>query len=99
MKRAFGALSSLVDAELDSCRGELGKLTTEVTRSAEHRSVQQQAVERIEQELAQQRVWVESKARATAEVTRQLAAQVRARAFGRAVWASRTLCDRRCPGG
>ena len=44
MKRAFGALSNLVDAEVESCRGESSKLWLEVTQAKESGVVMQQAL-------------------------------------------------------
>jgi regulator of replication initiation timing len=51
MKRAFGALSNLVDAEVDSCRGESSKLWLEVTQARESGVLTQQALDKLEHSL------------------------------------------------
>lgn len=67
MKRAFGALSNLVDAEVDSCRGESSKLWLEVTQAKESGVLMQQAIDKVEHGLAQQRAHDDARARASDE--------------------------------
>ena len=76
MKRAFGALSNLVDAEVESCRGETSMLWVEATQAKESRVVTNQALERIEQSAAQQRSHDDVASQATTERIERAVAQV-----------------------
>ncbi|EOD33960.1 hypothetical protein EMIHUDRAFT_467673, partial [Emiliania huxleyi CCMP1516] len=76
IKRAFGALSNLVDAEIEGVHSDAAKLRAEITPLKEARSALQAGADRQDAELTQTRALLEEHSRGAEEWARGLSADV-----------------------